>query len=258
MIVSRQNQKIKDIRRLRRCKGDQAILEGPHLVGEAIQAGVALETILATGEFLSSVAASEILANQDRSLVTEVSPHLMDYVCDADSPRGILAIATLPRGGLDSIPLYATGLYLFVDGIQDPGNLGALVRVAEAFAVSAVVLAPGTAHPNHSRSLRASAGSLLRVDVFTDVDPQALEHRLAPIDPKWLVLVPRSGAPVPQLDPQTGVVLVVGSEGPGVSMGVQELAHTPMTIPLAGQVESLNSTVAAAIALYELRRLNAD
>ena len=258
MIVSRQNQKIKDIRRLRRCKGDQAILEGPHLVGEALQAGVALDTILATGEFLSSVAGLELLANQGGSLITEVAPHLMDYVCDADSPRGILATASLPRGGLDSIPLQATGLYLFVDGIQDPGNLGALVRVAEAFGVSAVVLAPGSAHPNHSRSLRASAGSLLRVDVFTDVDAKALSDRLAPADPQWLVLVPRMGEPVRSLGPQAGVVLVVGAEGPGVSEGVQELPHTPVMIPLGGHVESLNSTVAAAIALYELRRLDSD
>jgi len=251
MIVSRQNQKIKDIRRLRRCKGDLAVLEGPHLVGDALQAGLTPESILATAEFLASDAGRNLLGDA-KLPVTEVAPDLIDYLCEADSPRGVLAVVSLPRGDLDSIPVHAMGLYLFVDGIQDPGNLGALARVAEAFSVTALALGPGSAHPNHPRSLRASAGSLLRTDVFIGVGAAELFHRLSQVNPVWVALTPRGGKLLSDLELNGALVLAVGAEGPGLSEEVLELAHTQVSIPLAGQVESLNSTVAAAIALHAI------
>jgi TrmH family RNA methyltransferase len=253
MIVSRQNQKIKDIRRLRRCKGDRAILEGPHLVREAIQAGLELESILASPEFLATPEGERLNKNLAQ-LITVVAPDLIEYLSDADSPRGVMAVLPLPRESIETLPVVEGGLYLFVDGIQDPGNLGALVRVAEAFGISAVVLAPGSVHPNHPRSLRASAGSLLRMRIFTESDAHKLSKRLADLEPTWLVLTPNDGVPLEDVQDLGTRILAVGAEGPGVSSRILEVATTRVTIPLSGQVESLNSTVAAAIALYGLTR----
>jgi len=252
MIVSRQNQKIKDIRRLRRCKGDRTVLEGLHLVREALQAGFVPESLLATDEFLGTDEGRELLSSSMLP-ITMVTPDLIEYLSDADSPRGVMGVFSLPRGTLDSVPVVDDGLYLFVDGLQDPGNLGALVRVAEAFAVTAVVLAPGSVHPNHPRSLRASAGSLLRMGVFTGAKAADLSSHLAAARPVWLALAPRDGVPPGDLEVDGGIVLAVGAEGPGLSDEVLRLARTRVTIPLAGQVESLNSTVAAAIALHAIR-----
>ena len=251
MIVSRQNQKVKDIRRLRRCKGDQAILEGPHLVGEALRAELTLDTVLATENFLASQEGRDLESDLPIP-VTLVAPHLIDYLSDTDSPRGVMAVATLPRGGLESIPVTAHGHYLFVDGLQDPGNLGALIRVAEAFSVAAVLLAPGSAHPNHPRTLRSSAGSALRVPIGVGVDAGALATHLDPIQPLWVGLTPRGGGTLADLPADRCLVLAVGAEGPGLSGAVLARIQRRLTIPLGGRVESLNSTVAAAIALHDL------
>ena len=116
--------------------------------------------------------------------------------------------------------------------------------------ISAVVLAPGTVHPNHPRSLRASAGSLLRMRIFPESDALDLSERLAALELAWLVLTPIDGVPLEDVPDAGTRILAVGAEGPGVSNRLLEVATTRVTIPLAGQVESLNSTVAAAIALF--------
>jgi TrmH family RNA methyltransferase len=253
MIVSRQNRKIKDIRRLRRCKGERAILEGPHLVGEAVRTGLHVEFVLTTPEFAQREAFREILSQADLA-VSLVDPTLLDEVCDADSPRGIVAIASIPSTPLAAIPLVEDGLYLFVDGLQDPGNLGALARSAEAFGSVALILGPGTVHPNHPRALRASAGSLLRLPVAVDIPPTDLETFLQPVTPLWTVLTPRDGASLEKIPARGALVLIIGAEGPGVSTHIAAQADLQLTISLQGEVESLNATVAASIALYEINR----
>src|SRR5262245_45120380 len=131
MITSRQNLRLKDIRRARQCKDDvTALLEGPHLVGEAAAAGVVFQTLVATAEFLASPAGRDLAPRLPlRPLLIDAD--LLAEVTDSDSPRGIVAVAQLPRSGVDALPRRPDGIYVFADGIQDPGNLGALARVAE-------------------------------------------------------------------------------------------------------------------------------
>lgn len=257
MIGSRQNKKLKDIRRLRRSKGDHALLEGPHLVAEALAAGLPLETVLATPGLLASAEGRELLARHPEIVPLEVAAELLDELTDADSPRGLLAVARLPRPGVDALPVRPGGLYLYLEGLQDPGNLGALARVAEAAGAVGMALAPGTVHPNHPRALRGSAGSLLRIPVATGVDAGALARHLAPAAPRWAALVPRGGVGLYDLPEQavTGaLVLLVGAEGPGLSPTLAARADLGLTIPMAPPVESLNATVAAALVLFEVRR----
>jgi TrmH family RNA methyltransferase len=266
MIVSRQNRTLKDIRRLRRSKGAHALLEGPHLVAAALAAGVPLESVLATAAFLASPPGRAIAGELPFPPLT-VEARLLEDLADADSPRGLLAVARLPRGGGASLPLHPAGIYLYVEGLQDPGNLGALARVAEAARAAGMALAPATAHPNHPRALRASAGSLLRLPVAVGVEPEDLDRHLrqaaaadpaAPAaPPRWVALVPRDGldlyeAPAGALDGT--LVLALGAEGPGVSPALAARAAIRLTIPTAPAVESLNATVAAALTLYELFR----
>lgn len=259
MIASPQNKKIKDIRRLLRCKGEWTLLEGPHLVSAALEAGTALETVLATAPFLSTPEgrrlATAMAAMTAPPLVVE--PKVLERLADADSPRGIAALARLPRGGAEALPAVPGGLYLYLEGLQDPGNLGALARTAEAAGAGGIALSPGAASPNHPRALRASAGSLLRLPAAVGVEPAALEARLAPLGPRWAALVPRGGrdlyGPL-DLPAAAPLVLALGAEGPGLSAALARRAALHLTIPLEPPVESLNATVAAALALFELRR----
>ncbi|HEX7182099.1 MAG TPA: RNA methyltransferase [Thermoanaerobaculia bacterium] len=253
MITSRQNQRLKDIRRLRRSKGDHALLEGTHLVSEAISGGLALETVLVTPEYLASAEGLHLA----RSLPVEpleVAAGVLEDLTDADSPRGVLAVARLPRSGVEALPVRAGRLYLYLDGLQDPGNLGALARVAEAAGAAGLALSPGTAHPNHPRALRASAGSLLRLPLGVGADPDALDRRLARLHPRWAALVPRDGEGLWEAGLEGTLVLAVGAEGPGLSPALLERAGLRLTIPIEPPVESLNATVAAALVLFEARR----
>lgn len=253
MITSRQNQKLKDIRRLRRSKGEHALLEGTHLVEEALAAGLELETVLATPAYLDSPEGRRV-ARRLPVAPLEVEPAILEELTDADSPRGLLAVGRLPRSGVEALPVRAAGVYLYLDGLQDPGNLGALARVAEGAGAAGLALSPGTAHPNHPRALRASAGSLLRLPVAVGVEPGALDRHLRSLPPRWAALVPRDGEDLWRADLDGALVLAVGAEGPGLSPALVEHAKLRLTISIEPPVESLNATVAAALVLFEVRR----
>lgn len=243
------------MRRARRCKGDEALLEGPHLVGEALDAGLELTCALATPGFLAT-AEGAALADRAGDLVEPVREDLLAAVMDADSPRGVAALARLLRPGVAALPRRRGGVYLYLEGLQDPGNLGALVRTAEAAGVAGVALSPGCVHPNHPRALRASAGSLLRAAVAVAVEPGELERHLGEVEPRWVALATRGGTALwdEALDLGGTLVLALGAEGPGLSEELERRAAVRVTVPVEAPVESLNATVAAALVLFEVKR----
>jgi TrmH family RNA methyltransferase len=251
MIVSPGNETLKAIRRLRRRQGDHALLEGPHLIGEALDLGLPLDPVLVSPRFAASEPGRS-LRSRLPSPPIEVDESLLDRLADSDSPRGALAVARLPRAGAECLPRDAGGILVYLDGVQDPGNLGAVARVAEAFGAAGLALAPGTVHPNHPRALRASAGSLLRIRVAVGVPPDALDRRLHPV---WIGLTAHGGEPPRPLERGSAAegrpwVLALGAEGPGLSPEILERCQRLLTLPLAGKVESLNLAVAAGITLY--------
>lgn len=256
MIVSSKNQKVKDIRRYLRCKGDRAVLEGPHLVRESLDSGSKLDLVLATPAFLATDEARTLLPRLPPT-VTEIDERILDELCDADSPKGILGVIALPRGGIEELKeLTDAGIYIYAYKIQDPGNLGALARTAEAFGVSALILSPGTVHPNHPRALRASAGSLLRLPIAVGVEPEELSSAL-PGGLETLALAPRGGTPLGQFSAAPPLLLFLGSEGGGLPNSILRQADSLLTIPIAEPVESLNVTVATSIVLWQLQQHSA-
>ena len=230
------------------------MLEGPHLLAAASETGLSLEYVLATIDFLGSKEGARLQEILGETVIESIADDVLQSISDTDSPRGVLGVASLERGGVEVLPLRPKGVYVYVDCLQDPGNLGALVRSAEAFAVAGVALAPGSVHPNHPRALRASAGSLLRLPVAVGVETRALSHHLEVVTPRWAVLTPRGGRPVAHDPAGNALILAVGAEGPGLSPQVDGLAEVRFTLDIDPCVESLNATVAASIALYELAR----
>lgn len=257
MITSRQNRRLKDIRRLRRSKGSRGgelLLEGPHLITSALEAGVELREVLATSRFLAR--SEDLLRRLGSTTVLEVPAPLLDELADADAPRGIVALARAGWGE-DCAVLRRRGPILFVDRIQDPGNLGALARVAEAAGAAGLCLAPGTVDPAHPRALRASAGSLLRLPLVLGAEPPSLRRHLDDLErvpPPWVLLSPHDGEDLYRADLWERLVLVVGSEGSGISPELARQAERRVHIPMAPPVESLNVAVAAGIVLFELAR----
>ena len=251
MIESPKNRVFKDIRRLKRCKGDSAVLEGPHLLRVALAAGVTLDSVLATPEALAGESGA-LLADHGLTATT-VAPRALESVADSDSPRGVLAVARLPRTGADQLPLVEHGIYLFLDELQDPGNLGAVARAAEASGAAGLALSAGCAHPNHPRALRAAAGSLLRFPVAIGVEPDALAERLASLAPTWYALSAQGADDLYEIPLTPPLILVVGGER-GLDPTIESSCDRRVRIPMTDPVESLNAAVATAIVLYELRR----
>ena len=254
MITSRQNRSLKDMRRLRRSKGawrdGWSLLEGTHLIEEALDAELELDAVLATRDYLDSPEARALLERLPRPPL-EVDRELLDELADADSPRGLVATARLERGDVSSLPAVGD-LYVHADGLQDPGNLGALARVAEAAGAAGLALGPGTVHPNHPRALRASAGSLLRLPTAVGVAVDALADHLPGV--AWAALATRGGEDLYAAALPHRLIWMVGAEGPGLSEELERRADLRLTIPLASPVESLNATTAVAVALFEWRR----
>jgi TrmH family RNA methyltransferase len=224
------------------------------LVLDACVASIDFDSILATPDYIKSSAAQSLLNTLPFPPI-EVTPHLLEEFADSDSPRGILAVAKLVRGGMESVSWSSDSVVVYADGIQDPGNLGALARVAEATGVSSLVLAPTTVNPNHPRALRASTGSLLRLPVATQVYPHDLMASVpGQLKTDTVGLLPAGGESLYDAKLEPPLVLTLGSEGSGLSASTQDIVSMRISVPMRQPVESLNVVVSAAVVLYELHR----
>jgi TrmH family RNA methyltransferase len=251
MIESPKNELLKEVRRLMRSRGDLAVLEGPHLLEEALAAALTLDTVLATPEFVDGP--NGALLKRLTEAHHPVSAKALGSVTDSQTPRGVLAIAHLPRGDAATLPVEANGLYVYVDGIQDPGNLGAVARAAEATHATGLALGPGSVNPNHPRALRASAGSLLRLPVAVGATAEAVAERLDPLAPSWIALSAQGEVDLFEATLEPPLVLVVGAER-GLDPKLEARCNMRIRISMSPPVDSLNTAVAAALALFEVRR----
>lgn len=251
--MSPRNETAKTIRRLRRSKGNHAILEGPHLVAEALRLGLRFDRVLMTPQFAESSAGAEILSALQRP-PTMVAEPLLDALADADAPRGVLAVAGLQRLRLADLIPRQDDAWLYLDAIQDPGNLGALARVAEGLGATGLLLSDGCADSRHARALRASAGSLLRLPVVVGVAADRAKDALSRFSTTWVGLEAHAGAEsLHGFAVERPFVLALGAEGPGLSEVTRRALDRTVTIPLSGRLESLNVAVAAALVLEQLR-----
>ncbi len=229
------------------------LLEGPHLLVEALGAELPLSTLLMSEDFADSPTGQALLPHLPRRPLVAAAA-LLNELTDSDSPRGILGVAELPRRQVATLPRVPEAVYVFAEGLQDPGNLGALARSLEGSAADALCLGPGCAHAHHPRALRASAGSLLRLPNVRATLSQLQAH-LQALEPRYLALMPQGGAALYDTDLSRGsLVLIVGSEGQGLSAALQGRADLSLTIPIAAPLESLNATVAASLVVFEIRR----
>lgn len=167
-----------------------------------------------------------------------------------EHPQGVLLVVDEPKPVAPFVS--PNGRYLAADGVQDPGNLGTLIRAGLAFGLDGVIALGGTVDPWNPKSVRSAAGACFRLPVaqaeWADVRSWI---KGAGID---LLVADVTGEDVASLRPSHGWMLVVGSEGGGVSGGVWEAAHQVIAIPMPGGTESLNAGVAGAILLYVLTR----
>ena len=220
-----------------------------HLLEEAIRSGRPIRAILAA-QSVGDAVASHVKGLRDAP-VQIVPDELFKSVVSTESAQGVVALVEPPTWTLDQL-FRGRSLIVILDGVQDPGNAGTIVRAAEAFGASGVMLLRGSVSPFNPKTLRASAGSLFRVPFLhaldADVARAALQQRRVDV----YAAVPRGERLLHEVDFSRKAALVVGSEAHGVGARMLSCAMD-LRIPTSG-VESLNAAVAASVILYEAAR----
>ncbi len=235
------------------------LLDGPHLVLEAIGSGLALEAAILDEGFAASAEGARILealAGTGAETLTASRP-VIDAASPVSTPSGIVAIAARPEADLSRalggrVPLVIVGV-----DVQDPGNVGAIVRAAEAGGATGAIFCGASADPFGWKALRGSMGSALRLPIARVA---LLDEAVAAARARGLLVVAtvaRGGEPFHERDYTGPTAFLVGGEGPGLLADAVATGDAAVAIPMAPPVESLNVAVAAALLVYEARRQRA-
>jgi TrmH family RNA methyltransferase len=255
-VTSRRNASVERYRAVARGEVPGLLLDGPHLVQDALASHVRLVSaiVLSAAEARPDIVAILSRLTQSGVEVLVASPAVMAVVSPVRSSSAIVALAE-PRVLTTDAPYAADSpLVVIACDVQDPGNLGAIVRVAEAGGASGVVAAGACADPFGWKALRGSMGSALRLPIVTQ---PAIEQAVAQAKSRGCCVAattPRGGRSLFLADLQGPLAVLVGSEGSGLPDEVASAADVCISIPMATPVESLNTAVTAALVVYEAKR----
>jgi RNA methyltransferase, TrmH family len=256
VISSRTNARVKQLRAAfagqARLSGGLVAIEGDHLLEEARRSGMIFKTVFVSER-------RDVPGIVPRGVeVLRLTDEVFGSVVETQSPQGVAALLVPPVFELDDVlrgPSAADSLILVAVGLQDPGNLGTLVRSAEAFGATGVLTAPGTVSAWNQKALRASVGSVFRVPVVGvgAVEVEGLKKRGI----RLIAAVGAEGDGVivaAETDFTAGCAVLIGNEGAGLAAEWLEMSDARVTIPCPGPVESLNAAVAGSLLLYEASR----
>lgn len=240
-------------RRKARERRSQFVAEGVRTVEELIRSPVAVRGVLHTAAAANAPRGAALLADLARRSIECLEVDERDFLsaADTDHPQGVLAVADVPEHSLAALPVADSTRFLVLDAIQDPGNAGALVRTAAALGVAAVVALPGTADLWNAKSVRSGAGAHFRVPALH----ASLDELRAFLAAERIALwgADAAGEAITGLKAPRRLALAVGNEGAGLGAAIRAAAEKIVGLPMAGEVESLNVSVAAGIMLWALR-----
>jgi TrmH family RNA methyltransferase len=227
-------------------------IEGTRIIEEAVRSGLKFRAVF----FRASA------ENKAERLMPQMAAYVEGLVLpdkifasavQTESPQGVAALVKVKLHSLEALLAHASqGPLVVIAGVQDPGNLGTILRSAEAFGASGVLLGEGSANPFNSKVVRASAGSVFRLPIA-----QSKDIPLSGIRDAGLRLVATSshkGVPLPEAKLDSPLAVFVGNEGAGLSRELIAEMDETVVIPHSSRVESLNAGVAASIVLYEIAK----
>lgn len=256
LVQSRHNPRVKELRaallRPARGKAEAIGLEGLHLVQEALQSGLQLTAIFVAEGHHALLDNLEIPASTE---LLSLPAEILASAVTTEAPQPIAALAQPPSFTWQQL-LPPNPLLVVLAGLQDPGNLGAILRSAEAFGASGILALPGTVSPWNPKAMRASAGSVFRMPLLHLTEEECFS-RLRAARIQTIAAMPHQAKPLAEYGLHYPTALVIGSEGSGIPPSVATRCTARATIPTPGPVESLNAAIAAAILLYEASRQRA-
>ena len=260
-IEGRHNALVKELRQAfahsERTEAGDCAIEGVRIIEEAIRSGLRFKAVF----FRESAAdrAARLLPQIGAHVETLLLPDkLFDGAVPSETPQGVAALVRMKEFSLDDvIERVQVGPIMVLAGLQDPGNLGTILRSAEAFGSAGAVLGEGTVSPFNSKVIRASAGSVFRFPVVVAKGAGGLETVVTKLRERGVRLIATSshkGTAIDQAKLSGPAAIFVGSEGSGLPRGLMIEMDETLAIPHAQQVESLNAGVAGSIVLYEAAR----
>jgi len=229
------------------------ILEGVRLIEEALDAGVQIDFILYSNKLSGSTRGNKLLErlNDQEVAAYLVEESLFEDVSDTENPQGILAIARILHCELSRVEINERSLLLLIDGVQDPGNLGTMIRTACAAGASGVILTKGTVDLFNPKVIRASMGTIFQIPVIIKEDNQSILQFLKSNGFRILVADAKGEKLYYHSESAGPVVWVLGNEANGPGEFFQKHGDEIVSIPLLGKAESLNVAVAAGILLFD-------
>ncbi len=256
VITSKENETIKNIKKLKDKKfRDEAglyIIEGIKMIEEAIEEKASIKKILICEECLTTGDLEQkILYEIAKYNCIYVNSKVYNFLTDVVAPQGIMAVVAKPSK--DTEIDYSEDIILALDGIQDPGNLGTILRTADSVKLKQIIVTKNTADSYNPKVVRSTMGAILRIKI---IETEDLAKTLKEAKKNKFKIVATS------LDTNESIydisynkkVIVIGNEANGVSKEIQELADNRVKIPMLGKTESLNASVATGIMLYEYVR----
>lgn len=255
-ITSRQNATLRHLARLARekkyrLKTGEMVCEGEKMLGEALDSGVSVHAVLVRADVCADPALLARAAAQGAAVFT-AEPGLFALATDVETPQGVLFCCDRPVRG--QINLSSVRRAVLLDGLQDPGNLGTILRTADAFALDLVILCEGCTDPTAPKVVRATMGAAFRQPVVQLPLAEAVRALQTQGIPVYAAALEPDSVPLTADGLPERSAVIIGNEGNGVTQAALDLCDRKLVIPMAGRAESLNAGVAAAILIWEMTR----
>jgi len=264
IITSRQNSivaRFREVTRSHRNNRERILLEGLTLINDARKANVPLEVaVFSTDESKKRSRELHTLANRLKLLGVDViraSNSVLEALSPAHEPSGVVAIGIHQPIALRNV-FADGGLVLAPIGVQDPGNVGAIIRSADAGSASGIVVTGGSADPFGWRALRGAMGSTFRLPVVDIDNLDRVVNMARKRNASVLAAVPKGGSSIYTIDLTGDLLVLLGNESSGLNSQVASYANNLITVPMRNSVNSLNTAVAASLIIYEANRQRKD
>ncbi|MGM0124961.1 TrmH family RNA methyltransferase [Enterococcus sp. AZ194] len=248
-ILSVKNTRIKEVKKLHKKKyreENQAyLLEGFHLIEEALKNNKELQHIYLTPKGREQWGA---WLESQTSAITLVSEEVMKSLSDLPTPQGILAVVAMENLAIDNW----AGSWLLLDNVQDPGNVGTMVRTADAAGLTGIILGEGTADIYSTKALRSMQGSNFHLPIVSLTLSEVISQLNTQEIPVYGTELNEFAVSYKEIKPSQNFALIMGNEGQGVDKNLLEQTDKNLYIPIKGQAESLNVGIAAGILMYHL------
>ena len=257
MITSRDNALVKKVLKLHtstgRKRAGQYFTEGIRSVGQALDSKAPVSEVIYSKRVYGLGSGRELMDRVFKAgiNIVEVSESLFKFICDTESPQHIMAVIDIKECDREEVMDVKEPLFVIVDGIQDPGNLGTIIRTADGAGASAVLLLKGTTDPYSPKVVRSTMGSNYSIPVFRERDAGELFDALNKKGIRLIASSPESGTPYWNADFTGSIGIIIGNEANGISEQVLEYSDQSVALPMPGRAESLNAAVACGVLLYK-------